>query len=147
MEPFRSPRPRARSRRRGTARTDPRAPARRPGPARRAVLRALAELPERSTVELVRLPELVQQPDDLVRMPDRIRRELGRDRQVDPPAVRLLEIEQAPEERLAQDAFARIPLVWDGHEGDVVLTRAQFGDEIVGEYLRPAALERHLRRA
>ena len=47
----------------------------------------LAELPEVRTIQFIGLPELVQQPDDLVRMPDRVGREFRRDRQLDRPAV------------------------------------------------------------
>src|SRR5207247_3174810 len=84
--------------------------------ARCALLRALAELAELRSVELVRLAELVKKPDDLVRMTDRVRRELGRDDELDRAPVGLGEVEQPPEERLREDALARIPLVRDGHE-------------------------------
>ena len=62
----------------------------------------LAELPELGPVELVGLPELVDEPDDLVRVADRVGGELRRDDEVDRAALRLLEVEQPPDERLAQ---------------------------------------------
>jgi hypothetical protein len=86
----------------------------------------------------------VQDPDDLVRVADGVRRELRRDRELDRASVRLLEVEQAPEERLREDALARVPLERDGHEVDLVRARTQLRHEIVGEDLRAAALERHL---
>src|SRR5205823_11903612 len=78
-------------------------------PAQGAVAGALRELAELGAVEIPRLPELMEEPDDLVRMPHGVRRELRRDDELDRPAVRLLEVEQPPEERLRQDALARIP--------------------------------------
>ena len=115
--------------------------------ARRALLRALAELAELGAVELVGLPELVQQPHHLVRMPDGVRRELRRDHEVDRAAVRLGQVEQPPEKRLGEHALARIPLVRNGDEVGLVPARAELADEIVREDLGPAALERNLRRA
>ena len=86
----------------------------------RPLLGRLAELAERGAVELVGLAELVDEPDDLVRVADDVRGELRRDHEVDPPAVRLLEVEQPPEERLGQHALARIPLERDADEVGVV---------------------------
>ena len=116
-------------------------------PPQRAVLRRLGELAELGAVEVPRLPELVQEPDDLARMANRVRRELRRDHRVDRPPVRLLEVEQPPEERLREHALARIPLERHGDELRLVVARAQLRDEVVGEDLRAAALERHLRNA
>ena len=116
-------------------------------PSRRSVLCALAELAELGAVELIRLAELVQQPHDLARMTHRVRRELRRDHEVDCAPVRLVEIEEPPEKRLAEHALARVPLVRHRHEVDLVVARAQLGDEIVSEDLGTAARKGHLRRA
>ncbi|MBW8741036.1 MAG: hypothetical protein JF623_00075 [Acidobacteria bacterium] len=116
-------------------------------PPRRALLGALAELAELGAVELVRLPKLMQEPDDLVRVTDRVRRKLRRDHDVDRSPVRFVEVEQPPEECLAEDALAWIPLVRNRDEVDLVPAHAQLRHEVVGEDLRAAALERHLRRA
>src|SRR5256885_9886351 len=58
----------------------------------------------------VGLPELVQEPDHLPRMPDDIGRELRGDDEVDRPPARLLEVEQPPQERLRQHPRPRVPL-------------------------------------
>ena len=79
-------------------------------PAERPVGRRFGELAELRAVELVRLAELVQQPDDLVRMAHAVRRELRRDHHVDRAAVRFGQVGEPPEERLAQHARARVPL-------------------------------------
>ena len=76
-------------------------------PPQRAVLRRLGELSERRPVHVPGLAELVDEPDHLARMPHRVRRELRRDHRVDRAAVRLVEIEQPPQERLRQHALAR----------------------------------------
>ena len=95
------------------------------GAARGAVLRRVGELPQLRAVELVRLPELVHEPDDLVRVADDVRGELRREHEVDRPPVHLLEVEQPPEERLREDARAGVPLERDGDEvGLVAAARA-----------------------
>ena len=110
----------------------------------RALLGRLAELPELGAVELVGLPELVDEPDDLVRMADDVAGELGRDHELDPPAVRLVEVEQPPEERLGQHALARVPLERNGDEVGVVSALGELGDEVVREDLDAPSRERHL---
>src|SRR5207245_6911794 len=105
------------------------------------------ELGERGAVEIPGLAELVQQPDDLAWVANRVRRELRRDHRVDRSAVRLLEVEQPPEERLRQHALSRIPLVRHRHELRLVPVLAERLHEPVREDLRAAALERHLRHA
>ena len=70
--------------------------------ARRAVDRALAELRELGAVEVVRLAELVHEPDALARMAHDVARELRRDQQVDLAPLDLLEVEHAPDERAAR---------------------------------------------
>jgi hypothetical protein len=90
---------------------------------------------------------LVDEPHDLVRVTDRVRRKLGRDYQVDRRPLDLLEVEQAPGERLSEDARARIPLEGHGDELRLVTPAAQLVDERLGEDLGPAARERHLRVA
>src|SRR5439155_13366949 len=52
-----------------------------------------------------------------------------------------------PEERLVEDARARVPLERDADRLGVVPARAQVRDEIVGHQLRPAVHERDLRPA
>src|SRR5439155_24045709 len=114
---------------------------------RRALLRAFTELAELRAIELVGLPELVQQPHHLVRMPDGVGRKLRRDDELDSASVGLAQIEQPPEERLGEHALARIPLVGDGDEIRLVTASTELADQIVREDLGPAALERHLRCA
>jgi hypothetical protein len=89
----------------------------------------------------------VDEPDDLVRVADDVARELGRDHELDPPAVRLVEVEQPPEECLGEDAFARIPLEGNGDEVGVVPALGELGNEVVREDLDAPARERHLRAA
>src|SRR5207244_7369744 len=117
------------------------------GPPRRPLLRALTELSERGAVELVGLPELVQQPDDLVRMPDCVGRELRRDHELDPTPVGFAQVEQPPEKSLREHALSRVPLVRNGDEVRLVPACAELGNQIVGEDLGPAPLEWNLRRA
>ena len=117
------------------------------GAPRGALLGALTELAELGAVELVRLPELVQEPNDLVRMPDRVGRELRRDHEVDRATVGLGQVEQTPEEGLREHALPGVPLVRHGDQVGLVSARPQLLDEVVGEDLGPTARERHLRRA
>ena len=117
------------------------------GPARSTLLRALTELPELGAVELVGLPELVQQPHHFVRMSDCIGGKLRRDGELDRASVGFTQIEQSPEKGLRKHALARIPLVGNGHEVRLVPASTKLADQIVGEDLGPAALERHLRCA
>ena len=91
----------------------------------RAAERVLAELPELGPVELVGLAELVDEPDDLVRVADRVRRELRRDDDVDGPSLRLLEVEQPPDERLAERSRPRVPLERDPDQLDLVIAVAK----------------------
>ena len=106
--------------------------------AHRAVLGRLAELAELGAVELVRLPELVHEPDALLGVADDVRGELRRDDHVDRAAVGLGQVEQPPEERLRQHAGARIPLERDRDDLGLVAARAQLADERVGEDLGAA---------
>ena len=76
------------------------------GPPLRPLLRAFAELPQLRAVEVVGLAELVHEPDGLAAVPDHVRGELGGDHGVDRSAVRLLEVEQPPEEGLGEHAGA-----------------------------------------
>ena len=105
----------------------------------------LAELPKVGPVELVGLAKLVHEPDDLVRMADRVRGELRRDDEVDGALLRLLEVEQPPRERLAQRPRPGVPLERNLDQLDLVLAVAQALDERLGEDLRAAPLERDLR--
>ena len=93
------------------------------------------------------LAELVNAPDHLVRMAHAVRGELRPDDEVDRPAVRLLEVQQPPEERLGQHTRARVPLEGHRHQRRLVVALSQLGHQRLGEQLRPAVLERHLRRA
>jgi hypothetical protein len=110
----------------------------------RPVEGVLAELAELRAVELVRLPELMYEPNDLVRMAHDVRRELRRDHEIDSAAVGLLQVEQPPDERLGQDALARVPLERHRDEVGVVVALAQLGDQVVGEDLDAAAGESDL---
>ena len=95
----------------------------------RPVPRFFGELAQIGSVELVRLAELVQHPDALVRMPDHVGGELRREHEVDRPTVRLGQVEQPPEERLVEHAGARVPLERDRDELGLVLARAQLVHE------------------
>ena len=116
-------------------------------PPQRPILGRVAELTERRSIELVRLAELVHEPDALVRMADEIRRELRGDHHVDPAAVDLVEVDHPPEERLGENASARIPLERNGDDVCLVTASAKLVDERVREDLGAAARERHLRPA
>ena len=113
----------------------------------RAILGRLAELPEVGAVELVGLPELVHEPDALLRVPDRVGGELGRHDHVDRASVGLRQVEQPPEERLRQHARAGIPLERDGDDLRLVPAGAQLVDEGIAEDLRPTVREGNLRPA
>src|SRR5439155_14521471 len=117
------------------------------GATRCAILRTLPELAQGRAVELVRLTELMQQPHDLVAVPDGVGRKLRRDHEVDRASVRLVEVEQPPEKGLAQHTLARIPLVGNRDEIGLVSARAELGYQIFLEDLGAAAGERDLRRA
>ena len=114
------------------------------GAPRGAILVGLRELSELGPIELVRLPELVQEPDDLVRVPHGVRGELGGDDEVDGLSVGLGQVDESPEERLREHARPRIPLVRKRDQFCLVVALAQLRDEVVDEDLRPAAGERNL---
>jgi hypothetical protein len=101
--------------------------------------------PRVGAVELVRLAELVDEPDDLVRVTDDVGGELRRDHEVDPLPVGLFEVEQPPEERLGEHALAGVPLERDADEVGVVAAATELLDEVVGEDLDAAAGKWHLR--
>jgi hypothetical protein len=117
------------------------------GAAQRPRLRIVAELAQLGAVEVVRLAELVHEPDDLVRVAHGVGGELRADHEVDRATVRLLEVDEAPEEGLGQDALARVPLERDGDERRFVAARAQLVGELLREDLGAAVCERHLGRA
>src|SRR5207245_8876994 len=98
-------------------------------------------------VEGVGRPELVYKPDDLVRVADDIGGELRADDELDRAPVRLVEVEHAPEEGLAQDAGVRVPLVRNAHERDLVAAPPQFLDERLREDLGAPVRVRSLRMA
>ncbi len=114
-------------------------------PTERTLLGRGAELPQRGAVELVRLSELMDEPDALLVMADDVRGELRRDDDVDLPPVRLVEVEHPPEERLRQHARAGIPLERHRDEIGLVAACPQLRDELVREDLGAAPGERHLR--
>ena len=103
--------------------------------------------PERRAVELVRLPELVDEPHALLAVTHEVGRELRRDDDVDRPAVHLVEVEEPPQERLREDARAGIPLERHGDEIRLVPSGAELLDELIREDLDAAVRERHLRPA
>ena len=109
-----------------------------------AVDRPLAELTELSAVQLVRLAELVHEPDDLPRVSNHVGGELRRDHYVDGRSVRLLEIDQPPERGLGQHARSRVPLEGKRYQSRVVLTAPELLDELVREDFGASALERDL---
>ena len=112
-----------------------------------AVERLLAVLAELRAVEVVGLAELVHEPDDFVRVANDVRGELRRDHEVDRAALHLVEVEQAPDERLRDDRARRIPLERHGHELGLVPARAELRDEVLDQELGAAAGERDLRMA
>ena len=116
-------------------------------PPHSTVLHRFSELAEVGAVELVRLPELVDQPHALLGMTHDVRRELRREHEIDLLPVRLVEVEHPPEERLRQHLRTGVPLERDGHEVGLVPAGAQLADERVGHDLRAAACKRHLRPA
>ena len=116
-------------------------------PAGRPLLGRVAELPEVGSVELVRLAELVDEPDALLGVANEVRGELRADHEVDPLPVRLLEVEHPPEERLREDACTRVPLERDGDDVGVMPSTPELVDEPVREDLGAAVRERHLRAA
>ena len=76
-------------------------------PAQGPVLGRRPELAELGPVELVRLTELVDEPDALLGMPDDVGGELRGDHHVDRPSVGLRQVEHPPEERLRQNPSRR----------------------------------------
>jgi hypothetical protein len=113
--------------------------------ARGSVDGALAELAEVGAIELVGLAELVHEPHALVRVPDRVRRELRRDQQVDLPPFDLVQVEQAPRERVRQQPLRRVPLERHGDECRFVPASVQLLGQAFCEHLGTAVRERHLR--
>ena len=87
----------------------------------------------------------MDEPDALVGVTDEVGRKLGRDDEIDLPAVRLVQVEHPPEERLREHALSRVPLERHRHEVGVVIPCAQLVDEPVREDLGTATSERHLR--
>ena len=111
-----------------------------------AVGRRLGELPVLAAVEVVRLPELVHEPDDLVRVPDAVGGELGPDHELDRLRVVAREIDEPPEERLVEHVRP-VPGERDRDQLDLVPADAQLVGELVGDDLGPAVDERNLRPA
>ena len=96
---------------------------------------------------VVRLAELVDQPDDLVLVPHEIGRELHRDHEIDALSVRLRHVEKPPRERGRQDLRARVPLERKTHELGLVPEGRELAHEAFRVALRAAGRERHLRGA
>ena len=97
--------------------------------------------------EVVGLPVLVDQPQELVRMPDRVCRKLGCNDQIDPVAVDLAHVQKTPGHHFSDQALFRIVLERkldqiDLHAGNVCCDRLH---EAGVEILRAAARKRHLR--
>src|SRR5207248_9415435 len=70
----------------------------------------MCEFAVRRPAEIVNRAVLMEQPGDLVRMTDEVRRELRADDEVDTLAVRLAEIDHAPRGNLRQQFLFGIPL-------------------------------------
>ena len=100
--------------------------------------------PSSVPIEVVRLAELVNEPHALVGVANEVGRKLRSDDDVDPLAVRLVEIEHPPQKRLREHARPRVPLEGNADEIRVVASCAQLVDESVGEDLGPTSGERHL---
>ena len=112
---------------------------------RRPVDRALAELRELGAVEVVRLTELVHEPDALARVAHGVARELRRDQQVDLAPLDFGQVEHAPDERALEHALAGIPLERHGDERRLVPALVQLLRQALREHFRAAVRERHLR--
>ena len=89
----------------------------------------------------------MDQPRDLVRVPDEVGRKLRGDHQIDRPAVAFAQIEQPPRRGVRQDFFLRVPLERDADELGLVAARAQLPHELANVDLGAAVHERHLRFA
>jgi hypothetical protein len=87
----------------------------------------------------------VHEPDALVRVLDRVRRELRRDQQVDSSTFDFVEVEQPPRERVREDTRARVPLERNRDERGLVPARVQLCRQTLREYFGAAVCERHLR--
>ena len=96
---------------------------------------------------VVRLAELVDQPDDLVLVPHEVGGELHRDHEIHALPVRLRHVEKPPRERGCQDLGARVPLERKAHEFGLVSKGGDLAHEALRVTLRAAGRERHLRRA
>ena len=111
----------------------------------RTILGRGAELAQVGPVELVRLPELVHEPDAFLGMPHDVGGELRRHHHVDLLPVDLAQIDEPPEERLRQHSRARVPLERHGDEVRFVPSVPELRDELVGDDLGAATRERDLR--
>ena len=89
----------------------------------------------------------MQEPHDLVGVPDDVGGKFRRDYEIDRGPVGLLQIEQPPEKSLRQHTFARIPLERKGDELHLVLPLPQLVDQPFADDLGAPAHEGHLGRA
>ena len=89
----------------------------------------------------------MEQPGDLVRVTDEVRRKLRGDDEIDAFAVGLAEIDHAPGGGLREQFFLRVPLERHRHAFGAVATAAQFVDEAADVQLGATVHERHLRLA
>ena len=98
-------------------------------------------------VELVGLPELMHEPDDLVRMVDQVRRELRRDHEVRRRRAAGEQIDEPPHQPALEQPLVRPRL--ERHADDVRLVPAspELRDQLVREDLGASAHERLLRAA
>src|SRR4029079_19430394 len=68
---------------------------------------------------------LMDEPRDLVRMADEVRRKFRPDRQVDGRTIALAQIEEAPGGGMREDLVLRIPLEGDAHQLGLVAMQAE----------------------
>jgi hypothetical protein len=105
------------------------------------------EVVERRAPEVVGRAVLVEYPEDLARVRDRVGRELHPDDEVHRPAVRLGHVEETPRQSAAHDLLGRIPLEGDGGDLGVVAGRDESATQALGVRLGAAPREGDLRRA
>ena len=104
----------------------------------------VVEVAERRSAELIGRSTLMDQPDDLVRVPGEICRELGANDQVNRAAVALTQVDEAPGGGVGEDLFLRILLEWQADKlrrETVLLELVDEGPDVV---FGTSGDERHL---
>ena len=105
----------------------------------------VVEIGVRRAAQLVRRPVLVNQPGDLVRVAREVGGELRCDHAVDPAAVALREVHEAPRGSVREDLLLRVPLEGKSHPLGVVPARPELVHEAPHVQLCAAFDKRDLR--